>query len=118
MDNVQVATKVLQRCRGDILLIKKREKQVGGNKSMDYDYVQLHLEKVSLRNSDYTDADDYVAEQELVLHGSGHVHSSKGNFPLPQNAYEIPLVGDFNVKENPAGIDLSTERAVYTIRYH
>ncbi|MCY8213548.1 hypothetical protein MOC18_19730, partial [Bacillus spizizenii] len=37
-----------------------------------------------------------------------------GNVPLPQNAYEIPLLGDMHIHQENEGLKVITDRAVYT----
>ncbi len=58
------------------------------------DQIVLHLQKVAIRSTNHPD--DYVAKEELVLEGEGTTFTEDGNVPLPQNAYEIPLLGDIH----------------------
>lgn len=119
MDNeVNHAAEILQRHLGQAISIAKRELAIGSREPSNVDYVNLHLEGISIRDSKYTDSDDYVAHQELILHGLGTVSTRTGDYPLPQNAYEIPLRGKFALGETSSGLDIETERAQYKIEFH
>lgn len=87
--------------------------QIGSDKIADDDYVEMCLEDVSVRSPGYTDSDSYVARQELVLHGHGRI----GDSSIPQDAYEIPIVGRFSARPLENGVDIETERALYRISY-
>lgn len=112
------AADILQRHLGKAISITKRELAIGTRAPYDEDLVNLHLEDISIRESGYTDSDDYVAHQELILHGPGTVSTGSRDSPLPQNAYEIPLRGKFALGETSSGLDIETERALYRIRFH
>lgn len=116
-DYLSIAAEILERHRGESISITKRELAIGSQKPYDSDYVTLNLEKISIRDSKYTDSDDYVAQRELVLHGEGNLSGKGRNSPLPQEAYEIPIVGEFEVQETGAGIDIQTAKAQYSIKY-
>jgi hypothetical protein len=101
---------------GKPLVISKREKQIGGNKISTEDKIKIMLERVSVRDADYVDSDNYVAPRELILHGRGQILSTEGHFPLPQRAFEIPLTGDVVAKDSSLGLEIETDRTVYSIR--
>jgi len=111
------AVRSLEKHCGEVLWITKKEKSVGRVSSVDVDEVQLSLEGVSVRDSGYTDEDDYVAPREVILQGRGEITSKKGKFPLPQGAYEIPVLGKVTAIEESGELKIATERALYTIRY-
>lgn len=117
-EEVTNAAAILQRHRGKALSIIKRELGNGSGVPNDTDNVTLQLEDISVRDCGYTDSDGYVARQELILHGQGSIASDTGNYPLPQNAYEIPLGGLFSVRETATGLDIETDRALYIISFH
>lgn len=73
----------------------------------------LHLDDVLVRRTNHPD--DYVADEELVLKGHGTTYTEEGNVPLPQDAYEIPLLGDITIQQEQDGLKVHTDRAVYTI---
>ncbi|MCY7756900.1 hypothetical protein [Bacillus inaquosorum] len=79
----------------------------------DLDQIVLHLQKVGIRSTNHPD--DYVAKEELVLEGEGTTYTEDGDVPLPQNAYEIPLLGDIHIHQENEGLKVVTDRAVYTI---
>lgn len=99
---------------GQDISVTKRELQIGSGKIADSDYAEMRLEDVSVRSPGYTDSDDYVARQELILHGHGLI----GDSSIPQDAYEIPIVGRFSARPTENGVDIETERALYRISYN
>lgn len=82
----------------------------------DLDQVELQLEKVSLGKLNEEDPDEYVSIETLLLHGEGIIHSGGNSGSLPLDAYEIPLTDGWLVKEMEQGLEIKTERAVYTIQ--
>lgn len=117
-DSYQAAAQTLRGHRGEVIWITKRELPSGGTVPFDADKVRLYLDDVTVRDSGYEDRDDYVARQELILHGTGEIASKSGNNPLPQAAYEIPLVGQVKAREKQGGLIIETERAIYNIEFH
>lgn len=111
------AADILQRHLGKTVSIAKHELAIGSQTPYDVDYVNLHLEDISIRDSGYTDADDYVARQELILHGPGTISRGAEGSPLPQNVYEIPLRGRLVLRDTPSGLDIETDRAQYNIKF-
>ena len=101
---------------GKPLVIKKWEKQVGGKSTAGLDKVELVLERVSIREADHVDLDSYVAPRELILHGRGQIYSEEGHFPLPQGALEIPLTGKIMTRDTSLGLEIETERGIYSIK--
>ncbi|MBP1153726.1 MULTISPECIES: hypothetical protein [unclassified Paenibacillus] len=101
-------TQWLEQCRGQQLLIEKREQD-------DRDLIKLRLERVSLGHPALAHADDYIAESELVLHGVGSIIFTHDHSRLPENQYEIPLLGNWRGSVQEDGLQLVTDRAEYTI---
>lgn len=117
-NDLNLAVRHLSSHIGKAVSVTKQEIQIGSSKVADTDHIVLRLDNVTVRRSGYTDSDDYVARQELILHGQGSIHDRVGSSPLPQNAYEIPLVGHFTAKPTQDGLDIETERALYQINYN
>ncbi|KAF6550435.1 MULTISPECIES: hypothetical protein [unclassified Bacillus (in: firmicutes)] len=90
----------LQKQIGQTLDIRKGELTDSRNEISDMDQIMLHLDDVLVRRTNHPD--DYVADEE-------------GNVPLPQDAYEIPLLGDITIQKEQDGLKVHTDRAVYTI---
>ncbi|KXZ15048.1 hypothetical protein AXI59_04120 [Bacillus nakamurai] len=101
---------------GQTLDIRKGELTDSQNEISDLDQIMLHLDDVLVRKTNHPD--DYVAEEELVLKGQGTTYTEEGNVPLPQDAYEIPLLGDIKIQQEHDGLKVHTDRAVYTIGTH
>lgn len=98
------------------LRISKGELSIGQNEVYDLDEVEIQLEKVSLGKLNHKDPDDYVASQTLLLHGHGKVQTAAGETRLPQDVYEIPLYGSWKLHKTDSGLQIRTERAIYSIR--
>jgi hypothetical protein len=105
----------LEAQKGRTLIIQKGELSIGKQDIIDVDQVQLHLDAISIRNIERHDPDDYLADQELILHGSGKIGSDQGEVDLPQNIYEIPIHGEITTTRENNGVKVKTERAIYTI---
>ncbi|XRJ18265.1 hypothetical protein P5660_15530 [Bacillus velezensis] len=103
----------LQKQIGQTLDIRKGELTDSRNEISDIDRIMLHLDDVLVRRTNHPD--DYVADEELVLKGHGTTYTEEGNVPLPQDAYEIPLLGDITIQQEQDGLKVHTDRAVYTI---
>ena len=104
----------LQEKKGQTVFIIKEELATGSKRIMDMDELKLDLMGVSLKESMDNNVDDYVENQELILQGSGIITSDNGEAELPNNMYEIPLLGMVTTKKDENGMKLETEKAVYT----
>jgi hypothetical protein len=98
----------LKSCKEQQVRIEKTE--IG-----DVDVTFLHLRDVSLSSQDASRDDDYIAPDEIVLHGEGTIWNGKGNPPLPGNRFEIALSGDWTGDFRGAELSLTTGRAHYVI---
>ncbi|MDF2961323.1 MAG: hypothetical protein K0S39_3058 [Paenibacillus sp.] len=101
-------TKWLEQCRGQQLVIEKREQE-------DQDLTELLLEGVSLAHPAIAHADDYIAGSELILQGIGSLINTPEHQRLPGDRYEIPLFGDWRGSVHEDRLLLVTDRAEYTI---
>lgn len=108
-------TEWLERQKGRDLIINKGELSTGSEEITDIDQVRLHLDDFSVRSIEKHDIDDYLADQEIILHGQGQIISDQGKIELPQNVYEIPIVGNMRTQNEENGMKVKTQQAVYTI---
>ncbi|MDQ0253978.1 hypothetical protein J2S74_001351 [Evansella vedderi] len=108
-------TEWLERQKGQTLMIYKSEFSTGKEEIIDRDEVKLVLNDVSVRDIERHDEDDYLANQEIILHGEGQIHTDRGQQELPQSVYEIPIYDDFATQDRENGIRVETEKAIYTI---
>ncbi|MFA9558601.1 hypothetical protein ACERII_14935 [Evansella sp. AB-rgal1] len=111
-------TEWLERQKEHTLLISKQEFVTGKNEIMDHDQVRLQLKDVSVRSIEHHDEDDYLADQEIILHGQGMVRTDIGESELPQGVYEIPLFGEVKTINEAEAMKVETEKAIYTIQVH
>ncbi|MBL4968616.1 hypothetical protein [Bacillus halotolerans] len=112
LNNIELSEWLRERI-GQTLDIRKGELTNNQDEISDLDQIVLHLQKVGIRSANHPD--DYVANDELVLEGEGTTFTEDGDVPLPQNAYEIPLLGDIHIHQENGGLKVLTDRAVYTI---
>ncbi|WP_088101977.1 hypothetical protein [Halalkalibacter urbisdiaboli] len=103
----------LENGKGHTVMIQKREIQQGD--VIDLDSVQLQLEDVSVRKIEAPDPDGYLAKSEIILHGNGEIKTDRGQMPLPQNTYEIPLFGRFESAVTDNGLQVKTEKSIYDL---
>lgn len=101
--------------KGRSLFIRKEELPIGNQGIKDIDEVQLLLDNISMRQIEREDPDNYLANHELLLHGQGIIQSDRGEMPIPQNVYEIPLFGSFVTRNAQNELYIETEKAIYTI---
>lgn len=101
--------------KGRSLFIRKEELPIGNQGIKDIDEVQLQLDNISMRQIERQDPDNYLANYELLLHGQGIIQSDRGEMPIPQNVYEIPLFGSFVTRNAQNELYIETEKAIYTI---
>lgn len=84
----------------------------------DTDQVQLQLEDIRLGRQNKHDPDDYVADEALLLYGSGCLETA-GQQSLtanvPQHVYEIPMTPNMMAEDDQGRLLLSTDRAVYRL---
>ncbi|MDQ1912181.1 hypothetical protein RAC89_17480 [Paenibacillus sp. GD4] len=95
-------------CKGETLLIEKRETD-------DTDLTRVELKDVSYTDHFQNQTDEYLAKEKLILLGSGTVLNSAEQPPLPDEAYEIPLLGDWEGSLQGEALHITTERATYHI---
>lgn len=110
---VQELTEWLESQKTQTLLITKEELATGKNEVVDQDRVQLLLNKIDVRKINRHDEDGYLADDELILYGEGHIHSDKGEMELPQGVYEIPLYGEITAYSENNEMKVETEKANY-----
>lgn len=91
------------------LLIQKEEEG-------DIDQVEFQLEETTIGSLDQQDPDDYVANQALLLHGTGEVITEGHRSHLPQNVYEIPFDGQWGVDISEGRLMIKTDRGAYIIQ--
>jgi hypothetical protein len=91
------------------LLIEKKE-------DGDLDRVELNLEKVSIGRLEEKDPDEYVSREAILLHGEGTIRSGGHEGPLPLDAYEIPITNSLTTSAMGNSMEITTERAIYTIQ--
>jgi hypothetical protein len=111
---IQELSNWLESHKGETLVIRKGELSTGLQQIFDIDQVTLELDHISLVSNN-ENVDDYIPEQELILHGEGNILSEEGTKELPQNAYEIPLFGHVTTSNEMNGLKVETEKAVYKI---
>lgn len=98
----------LQEQTNRVLLIRKREDR-------DLDRVRMQLDEVGYRPDDRS-IDGYTEGPVLVLHGRGTIMTdTAAEAPLPRDSYMIPLAGFQVARADGGGIDVRTDRAVYSI---
>lgn len=97
----------LQEHTYNVLHIHKRE-------DGDLDRVRLRLDEVGYKPDGHS-LDGYTEGPMLVLHGQGQVMTDKTEAPLPGGSYAIPLAGFKVTRAARGGIDVQTNRAVYSI---
>jgi hypothetical protein len=107
----------LESHKGKTLLIKKGELSAGLQQVFDIDQVTLQLDHITVVSNEQN-VDDYIPNQELILHGNGSIQGPEGEKPLPQNAYEIPLYGKVHSMNEKDRLRVETEKAVYDINLH
>lgn len=108
-------TEWLEAQKGNTLMIHKGELSIGKQEIVDINKVELRLDKIVLKNIERSDPDNYLANQEVILHGQGTIRSDYGEVELPQNVYEIPIYGNVTTHKVEHGLKIETERAVYSI---
>jgi hypothetical protein len=108
---LETITEWLDGCKGHTLHIQKQEDN-------DRDLTLIQLENVTITHDVSDRGDDYIAENELILHGSGYVYNTDdGNHPaLPQNQYEIPLLRGWRGDMTQGTLRLVTDRGTYLIQ--
>ncbi|WP_280770293.1 hypothetical protein [Salipaludibacillus daqingensis] len=114
-ESVQAVSEWLELQKEKTLLITKKELAVEKNESFDEDQVQIQLNRVDVRKIERHDEDGYLSDDEVILHGEGHIHSDKGEVELPQNVFEIPLYGEIITHKENSRMKIETERANYTM---
>jgi hypothetical protein len=110
---VSELTHWLESQKGNNLMITKEEFQPGKH---DIDTIQLSLNKVVLHHIQDPDPEDYVAKQEVVLHGEGKIHTDQGEMELPQHTFEIPIYDDLTTRNMDTEFQVKTHRAVYSFQ--
>jgi hypothetical protein len=105
----------LEELKGQTLFIQKDEFETGKNDVLATDKVRFQLDSVGFKNNRNASIDDYVANEEIVLYGSGTIETAQGETDLPENVYEIPLTGEVKANKQDPSIRLRTEDAMYTI---
>lgn len=98
----------LQEHTHQILFIEKQENQ-------DIDRAWLQLDEVGY-NPNIRSLDGYIDGPAIILHGRGAIAADRGEAPLPDDRYVIPVGG---IKVNAAfagGITVHTDRAHITIK--
>ncbi|WP_438448321.1 hypothetical protein [Gorillibacterium sp. sgz5001074] len=98
----------LNSCRNQPLRIEKEE--IG-----DTDVLTLHLKEVSVSGQPSSMYDDYIAPEEIILHGEGTVRTSAGQAPLPGDRFEIALSNRWEGHWEDSSMRLQTGRAQYVI---
>lgn len=98
----------LKGCRDQALRIEKQE--IG-----DTDVAMLHLKDVSVSGQPASMYDDYIAPEEIVLHGEGSVSTGRGQAPLPGDRFEIALSSRWEGQWEDSSLRLTTGRARYVI---
>ncbi|WP_227934920.1 hypothetical protein [Alkalihalobacillus deserti] len=106
----------LESHKGETLTIHKGELSTGLQQIFDIDQVTLKLDHISLVSNE-ENIDDYIPQQELILHGQGNINSEEGKKDLPQDAYEIPLTGNVITSNEGNALKIETEKAVYKIHH-
>lgn len=82
----------------------------------DRDEVRLELDAVEIRNTKHFDLEEYASDEAILLTGSGKVIAEDGTeLPLPLEAFEIPLGGFWEANEKDGQLEITTDRARYTI---
>lgn len=95
----------LESHQGETLIIRKGELSTGLQQIFDLDHISFV--------SNDRNVDDYIPKNELILHGNGNIRSKEGMKVIPQNAYEIPLIGNIVTSNEEDGLKVETEKAVY-----
>ncbi|MEQ6389821.1 hypothetical protein RZN22_10890 [Bacillaceae bacterium S4-13-58] len=119
VQSIYQLTEWLDRQKGQDLYITKKEKATGKEEIIDMDEVHIHLSNYSVRDLERESIDGYLAHQELLLQGEGEIRGSENTkeyIPLPQDVFEMPLMGEFKAEESENGFKIDTEKAIYTIR--
>lgn len=119
VQSIYQLTEWLDRQKGHDLYITKKEKATGKQEIIDMDEVHIHLSNYSVRDLKTESIDGYLAQQELLLHGDGEIMGSENTqefTPLPQDVFEIPIIGKFHAEENENGFTIDTEKAIYNIK--
>ncbi|HUC90831.1 MAG TPA: hypothetical protein VMS09_02255 [Paenibacillus sp.] len=106
---LQTVTEWLEAHRDQTLLITKREMD-------DLDRVKLHLDNSEFQQlAESESIDDYTDGVALLLHGEGAVLNGGGEHPLPQDTFVISMAGLSDAHALGDSLELTTERASYTI---
>ncbi|MCD1261290.1 hypothetical protein B5M42_021045 [Paenibacillus athensensis] len=96
---------------GRVLYIRKGEQR-------DMDRIGIRLQRVELRHREEP-VDAYESAHELILHGQGWTETQGEagpvKSPLPEEVFEIPLLGRCTAVETETGLELATGRACYWI---
>ncbi|MFM9281862.1 hypothetical protein [Paenibacillus jiagnxiensis] len=79
------------------------------------DDVRMKLERAAVHSDSTHAIDDYTGGNVLCLYGKGTVINGQEELPLPQNAFLIPAAGIHQTGINDHSVQLSTERAQYSI---
>jgi hypothetical protein len=82
----------------------------------DVDQVTLQLKKVTYHAAQ-PEADDYVDDSRIILHGEGRVSIDGGGgaAELPRDSYEITLAGDCSASVRDNELHINTERASFRL---
>ena len=78
--------------------------------------VKMQLERAAVHSDSTHAIDDYTGGEVLCLYGKGIViNGQEDDLPLPQNAFLIPATGIHQTGINDHSVQLTTERAQYSI---
>lgn len=112
-EEIQGLTDWFESQKGNTIVIKKEEYSIGHNHT-HINEAELLFEKVAIKQIEREDPDGYLANHEIILHGEGKIRTDKGEIPIPQSVYEIPIYNDLTVQTISDGITAKTEKAKYT----
>lgn len=98
----------LQGCKGETILIEKRE-------TGDQDLTRMELKEIKFMDHFPNQTDEYIAKSKVILFGEGTILNNPEQPRLPDHAYEIPLLGDWQGGVQGEALQITTERATYQI---
>lgn len=82
----------------------------------DLDEVRLTLTEAGYRSDEPQRPDEYTDGRAIILHGQGSVITGQGmESPLPQDMYVIPVSGLSGAEVQQDHVELTTERASYSL---
>ncbi|MBP3951308.1 hypothetical protein [Bacillus suaedae] len=117
MDNhIEQLRQWLESQKGSTLSIEKQEITTGKEDLFDIDHVTFKLDHISLVSNGEDPIDDYLATDEVILHGEGTIMSDEGTVTIPQHAFEIPLKGEVTSSLDQNQLNLQTEQAIYKMK--